>query len=132
MSRLSIEALEKAVATIEKAVMEYEQHPDLLSCRDGAIQRFEITMDLSWKLLQRVLMERFSVQIGLLRSKKDLFREAATYELIADTERWLQHYESRNDTSHVYDEDVAARVFEHIKEFLPDVRDLVIRLKNVA
>ncbi|MEO5334932.1 MAG: nucleotidyltransferase substrate binding protein, partial [Magnetococcus sp. YQC-5] len=120
------------VEAIEKGLLEYEQHPDLLSCRDGVIQRFEVAMDLSWKLLQRVLKERFSLQIDLLRTKKDLFREAATYKLIIDTECWLDHYDSRNDTSHVYDEDVANDVFEHISEFLPDVRDLLIRLKNVA
>lgn len=132
MSRLSLESLEKAIVTIEKGLIEYEQHPDLLSIRDGIIQRFEITMDLSWKLLQRVLKEKFGVQSGLLNAKKDLFREAASYELIVDAERWIEHYNSRNETSHIYDEDVASDVFEHVSEFLPDVKDLLVSLKNVA
>lgn len=131
MSRLSVEALERAVAALEEGFREYEAHP-VLTMRDGVIQRFEMTMDLAWKLLQRTLKDVLAISPGLMRTRQDLFRLAAEYELITDTERWLGHYEARNQTSHIYDGDLANQVFALIPAFLPDVRELVARLKGVA
>jgi nucleotidyltransferase substrate binding protein (TIGR01987 family) len=132
MSRLSFEALEKAVSSIEEGLMEYQQYPHLLSIRDGIIQRFEIAMDLAWKLIQRVLKEVHQVDFNNLRTKKDLFREAATYQLITNVDHWFMHYEARSNTSHTYDEKIAAQVFADIPVFLSDVDELIKRLHNVA
>ncbi|MBF0173637.1 MAG: hypothetical protein HQL83_09350 [Magnetococcales bacterium] len=49
-------------------------------------------MDLSWKLLQRTLKDILTINPGLIRTKEDMFRVAAEYELITNTERWLGHY----------------------------------------
>ncbi|MBF0145832.1 MAG: nucleotidyltransferase substrate binding protein [Magnetococcales bacterium] len=91
MSRLRVEALELAVAALEEGLREYGDHP-VLTMRDGVIQRFEIAMDLSWKLLQRTLKDILTINPGLIRTKEDMFRVAAEYELITNTERWLGHY----------------------------------------
>ena len=131
MSRLSVEALELAVAALEEGLREYADHP-VLTMRDGVIQRFEIAMDLSWKLLQRTLKDILTINPGLIRTKEDMFRIAAEYELITNTERWLGHYEARNQTSHIYDANLAGQVFDRISSFLPDVRELVVRLKNAG
>lgn len=131
MSRLSVDALELAVAALEEGLREYALHP-VLTMRDGVIQRFEIAMDLSWKLLQRTLKDILTINPGLIRTKEDMFRIAAEYELITNTERWLGHYEARNQTSHIYDANLAVQVFDRISSFLPDVRELVVRLKNAA
>ncbi|HAT51268.1 MAG: nucleotidyltransferase substrate binding protein [Nitrospirae bacterium] len=130
-SRLSVEALELAVAALEEGLREYEMYP-LLTMRDGVIQRFEIAMDLSWKLLQRTLKDILAISPGLMRTKQDMFRIAAEYELITNTEAWLGHYEARNQTSHLYDRDLAAHVFKQIPAFLPNVRELVVRLKDAS
>ncbi len=131
MSRLSVEALELAVAALEEGLREYAEHP-VLTMRDGVIQRFEIAMDLSWKLLQRTLKDILTINPGLIRTKEDMFRVAAEYALIKETVRWLGHYEARNQTAHIYDADLAAQVFDRISLFLPDVRELVARLKDAA
>ncbi|MEO5362940.1 MAG: nucleotidyltransferase substrate binding protein [Magnetococcus sp. DMHC-8] len=131
MSRLSVEALELAVSTLEEGLREYAEHP-VLTMRDGVIQRFEIAMDLSWKLLQRTLKDILTINPGLIRTKENMFRVAAEYELIMNTERWLGHYEARNQTSHIDDANLAVQVFDRIASFLPDVRELVVRLKNAA
>jgi len=78
MTRLSVEALELAVAAVEQGLQEHEQYSALLSVRDGVIQRFEIAMDVSWKLMQRALREIYGVAEENLRTKKDIFREAAS------------------------------------------------------
>lgn len=130
-SRLSVEALELAVAALEEGLREYKMYP-LLTMRDGVIQRFEIAMDLSWKLLQRTLKDVLAISPGLMRTKQDMFRIAAEYELITNTGDWLEHYEARNQTSHIYDRNLADRVFEQIPAFLPNVRELVMRLKGAS
>ncbi|MEO5344842.1 MAG: nucleotidyltransferase substrate binding protein [Magnetococcus sp. YQC-9] len=130
-SRLSVEALELAVTALEEGLREYALHP-VLTMRDGVIQRFEIAMDLSWKLLQRTLKDVLAISPGLMRTKQDLFRIAAEYELITNTEAWLGHYEARNQTSHIYDRDLASHVFKQIPAFLPNVRELVVRLKGAS
>lgn len=127
MSQLSVEALLLSVNALEQGFVEYDQYPQLLTVRDGIIQRFKIAMDLSRQILVRVLKEMFLLEEA--RAKKDTFREAAKLGLIADVEAWLGHLEARNRTSHTYDSVIAAQVFEHIPSFLPDARDLLQRLQ---
>lgn len=130
MSKLSFEALELAIAALEQGLIEHEQYPQLLTVRDGVIQRFEIAMDVSRQLMIRVLKEVFSLDEA--SAKKDTIREAATLGLIADAEAWMGHLAARNRTSHTYDSVIAEQVFAHIPSFLPDARDLLQRLRTHA
>jgi nucleotidyltransferase substrate binding protein (TIGR01987 family) len=124
--------LEKAIAQLEAGLQTMSTNPTDDLHRDGVIQRFEYTMDLAWKLLQRFLTQHFQVQDAAIRSKKDIFREAARLRLIADAEQWIGHYEARNETSHDYNQDKADAVFERAKMFLPDVQDLLEVLRRVS
>lgn len=132
MTRLSVEALEKALARLDEGFSEAERYPELLTVRDGVIQRFEIAMDLSWKLMQRALKDIYQVNEGDLLSKKDIFRQAAKYHLLEDTETWFGHYDARNKTSHIYDSEEAARAFERARAFLTDAKVTLERLRNAA
>lgn len=127
---LSFEALELAIAALEQGLREHEQYPQLLTVRDGVIQRFEIALDVSQKLMKRVLRDIYKLEPA--RIAKNTAREAAELGLIADTEAWIGHIDARNDTAHTYDNAIATRVFERIPMFLSDARDLLIRLKNAA
>jgi nucleotidyltransferase substrate binding protein (TIGR01987 family) len=131
MTELSLEALKLVIAALEQGLSEHAQYPQLLTVRDGVIQRFEIAMDVSRQLLVRVLKEVFSIEEA--SAKKDTFREAAKLGLIADAEAWLGHLAARNRTSHIYDSAIADQVFARVPLFLPDVRDLYRRLlRHVA
>jgi len=99
--------------------------------RDGVIQRFEYSMDLSWKLIQRYLKIYTEIDEASLRTKKDLFREAARLKLITNAEAWIGHYEARNETSHVYNLETAKAVFERAAMFLPDAKELLESLHHV-
>lgn len=125
---LSFEALEKAIAAIEDGLVEHEQYPQLTTVRDGVIQRFEVAIDVSQKLMKRVLLETFKIEPA--RVQKNTAREAAAMGLIADAEAWIGHINARNDTAHTYDNAKANQVFQTIPGFLPDARDLLKRLKN--
>ena len=128
--QLSFEALELAIAALEQGLREHEQYPQLLTVRDGVIQRFEIAVDVSQKLMKRVLRDVYNIEPA--RIAKNTAREAAEMGLIADAEAWIGHIDARNDSAHTYDNEIAERVFQRIAVFLPDARDLLVRLKHAA
>ena len=127
---LSFDALEKVIAVLEEGLLEHAQYPQLLTVRDGVIQRFEVAVDVSQKLMKRVLLDVF--RIDAARVQKNTAREAASMGLIADAEAWIGHITARNETSHTYDSAKANQVFQTIPGFLPDARDLLARLKNAV
>lgn len=136
MSEISFEALRLAVKAMEEGLDDYRYAEEtqsrlLLSVRDGAIQRFETAMDLSRKLILRVLKDKFALD-DLTANNKTFIRESAKYGLIADAEAWMQHLEARNQTSHTYDAAIAHGVFSHIPAFLTDAKDLLERLHRVT
>lgn len=90
--------------------------------RDSAIKRFEFTVELAWKCIQKFLRE----QKIICRSPKECLKEAFKFGLIADDERWLGVIEDRNITAHTYDEEVADEVYKR----LPGYKDLFAQLKE--
>lgn len=91
--------------------LEVENPSDLE--REGIIQRFEYTFDLAWKTLKDYL--EFQGYQDLTGSR-DSFRQAYRQGLISDGDVWMQMIESRNLTSHIYDEETAEEIFNSIKE----------------
>ena len=96
MTSLNLEPLEKAIAQLHVGIAQSKGDPDNDLLRDGVIQRFEYTMDLSWKMIQRYLKHIAQVEESAIRTKKDLFREAARLKIIIDAEEWIEHYEARS------------------------------------
>ncbi len=92
---------------------------DLL--RDGAIQRFEFTLELAWKTLRRCLKAKGSQ----VNHPKDVIREAAAEGWIPAPEKWLEFIDLRNETSHIYDEPTARKIFEALPEFHDELRKLI-------
>lgn len=133
MAKISLDALHLAVNSVEAALDDYqfakEHQPRLmLSVRDGAIQRFEVSMDLTRQLVIRVLKETYSMEEA--QAKKGWIREAAKLGMIADAERWFGFLSARDRSSHTYDSEIASHVFKQIEDFLSDARDLLKRLEN--
>ena len=79
--------------------------------RAGVIQFFEMTFELSWKMLKDYLTsEGFTPQ-----SPRETLKQAFQAELISDGATWLQALEDRNLTVHTYDDQTAQRIEETIK-----------------
>ncbi len=83
-----------------------------LTIRDGVIQRFEFTAELSWKTMREYLLMQ---EIGDINNPKNVLREALSNSIIMDGEGWLSIIRDRNSTSHVYDEEDADEIFARIK-----------------
>lgn len=79
--------------------------------RDGAIQRFEFTLDLAWKVVKTYMEE----EKGLIcRSPKDCFRNAYQAGLFSYSDEWLQLVDLRNETVHTYKKEIADKVFAQL------------------
>lgn len=97
--------------------------------RDGCIQRFEYTVELSWRLIRKLLLELGRSDVSA--SPKPLVRAAATEGWIEDVEDWLDFIEARNLTSHSYKEAIANKVYQSARVFPPYVDKLIEKLKSV-
>lgn len=76
--------------------------------KEGVIQRFEYTHELAWKVMKDFLKHRGNTT---LFASKDSTREAFAAGLIQKGEIWMDMIESRNKTSHTYNENTADDIF---------------------
>ena len=117
MSEITVTRLQKALNALKNG---YKDLPSELE-RDGLIQRFEYTLELCWKTSKKVLLSH-GVEVD---TPKNVIRELGQLNWISNPERWIDYIDKRNETSHMYNEDVAVRIFKVIKEFISDVEALI-------
>ena len=99
-------ALKKLKIALEKNIADDELY------LDGLIQRFEFCFELSWKVMQNFLSyEGISVN-----SPRSAIRKSFENEIIFDVESWLDMLESRNLSTHTYDELTAKEIYKNIEE----------------
>ena len=80
--------------------------------RGGLIQFYEMSFELSWKLLKDYLTEEgFEI-----KTPRQAIKQAFQSEIIEDGRKWLEALEDRNLTSHTYDEETAVKVIKEIRE----------------
>ncbi len=95
--------------------------------RDGAIQRFEYTVELAWRLIRKKLLELGRADISA--SPKPIIRQAAAEGWITEVDSWLAFIEARNLSSHSYKNAIADQVFAAAQKFPSLVDALIARLK---
>lgn len=88
---------------------------------DATIRRFGFTFELTWKFLK----EYFYQQGVDLNYPKEILQQAFTSKLIDDEKIWLQMLHDRNMTSHSYDQELADKIYHHIKEYVPELKKLL-------
>lgn len=119
---MNISFLEKAIARLEEGLARYQQDIHDAQIRDGLIQRFEFTYDLSYKTLKRYL-ESVSPKPEEYDSMPfaDMIRSANEQGLLqGNWPKWRVYRDMRNRTSHTYDEDIALEVVAGIPQFLTE------------
>lgn len=98
------DSFRKAFLQLSKAV-EIAKSRDLSELeKQGLIQAFEFTHELAWKTLKDFLESRG--ETGIYASK-DATRKAFAAGLIEDGETWMEMIQSRNRSSHTYNEAIA-------------------------
>jgi len=94
--------------------------------RAGIIQFFEITFELSWKLLKDYL----TTEGYEITSPREAIKQAFQSGLIKEGTVWLMALEDRNLTTHTYDEKTALRVEKKIREsYFPLLKELRMTFK---
>ncbi len=118
--------LQKALASLQAALAQ----PKNEFVRDAAIQRFEYTYELSWKMLKRHLDESEGAATVDPLSRKDLFRLGGERGIVENVEAWLAYHRARNETSHTYDENKAEQVYDIARQFAGDAEKLLRELER--
>jgi nucleotidyltransferase substrate binding protein (TIGR01987 family) len=129
---LDISALERAILRLEEAVAAYQLDMSQSLIRDGLVQRFEFTYEISHKLLRRYLAANPGPPEAISTANfADLIRIANQQDLLlGDWPRWKAFRDMRARTSHSYNEAVALDVVAGIPGFLDEARFLRDRLRE--
>ncbi|MBI5356162.1 nucleotidyltransferase substrate binding protein [Candidatus Collierbacteria bacterium] len=116
--------LKTALSRLEEALKEVKNQLD----KDGAIQRFEFVFELTWKTLKDFAEDKGRMEAN---SPKGAFRVAADLGVIGDPQPWFEFLKSRNDSSHLYNEESANRVFSQLPDFVSAMKDLIVSLDKI-
>ena len=114
---LHLETLKKALATLKEVLLE----PYSLVARDAAIQRFEYTFELTWKVLKKIS----KIEGMESPSPRHALRAAHQLGLISNPDLWFEFLDDRNQTSHTYSGLTADKVFNGAKKLPPALDDLI-------
>jgi nucleotidyltransferase substrate binding protein (TIGR01987 family) len=131
-NELDLTPLANAVERLAEGLAEYQQNTSYALIRDGLVQRFEFTYEISHKMLKRYLAlalaspaEFDSMPFG------DLIRTGNEQGLLlSDWSNWKRYREMRSKTSHTYDEGIALQVVAGIPGFLAEARYLLEQLQR--
>ncbi len=102
----------RALVQLENAVKLAEERKLSDLEKQGLIQAFEFTHELSWN----VMKDYFEYQgaADLITGSRDATKEAFNKGIIHKGEEWMDMIKSRNKTSHTYDLNVADSIVEKI------------------
>ena len=130
--KLDLNPLLNAVNRLSEGLTRYEKDIADTQIRDGLIQRFEFSYEISHKMLKRYLEavsptpEQFDAM-----AFADLIRSGNEQGLLlSDWSQWRIYREMRSKTSNTYDEDVAIQVVQGIPAFLEEARHLLKQLQE--
>ena len=119
----SYENLGRALSRLEEALQENQLNSLMV---DGTIQRFEFTIELYWKTLKRLLLSE-----GIeAKTPREVLKEAFQAGWLKDESAWLQMLKDRNETSHVYDEEMALRILSNIVGYFPEMKATFLYLQK--
>lgn len=132
IDKLYLTPFENALARLQEGYARYQQDIKDNQIRDGLIQRFEFTYEISHKMLKRYL-ERTSPNPGQFDSMPfaDLIRNGNEQSLLlSDWNQWNIFREMRSKSSHTYNEDIALEVVSVIADFIAEAKVLLEQLQK--
>jgi nucleotidyltransferase substrate binding protein (TIGR01987 family) len=123
---LELRSFDKVMFLLNEGILRYQKDITDTQIRDGLIQRFEFTYELSHKMLKRFLELTSASPANIDElAFQDLIRTGNEQGLLlSDWTKWKKYREMRSRTSHTYDESVALQVVAEIPMFLQEARFL--------
>jgi nucleotidyltransferase substrate binding protein (TIGR01987 family) len=129
-AKLDFSSLRNALARLAEGYVRYQSDVSDIQIRDGLIQRYEFTYEISHKMLKRHLeMTAANPEAFDALPFADLIRTGNEQSLLkSDWSAWKIFREMRAKTSHTYDEHIAQTVVQVIPAFIEEIDFLVKRL----
>jgi nucleotidyltransferase substrate binding protein (TIGR01987 family) len=127
---LDLTNLANAVERLRDGLARLDADPGDTLLRDGVIQRFEFTYELSHKMLRRYLAETAPNPDTIDDMEfPDLIRTGNQHGLLlGEWKAWKDYRTDRARTSHTYDQQTAVTVVSHIPAFLEEATFLLRQL----
>jgi nucleotidyltransferase substrate binding protein (TIGR01987 family) len=114
---------------LEDAVKLFNERELSLIEKQGLIQAFEFTHELSWNVLKDYLEYQGNFNI---RGSRDAVKKGFEYNLIYDGEVWMQMIETRNITTHTYDKSIVDKIInEIINKYFDEFKKFAIEMKKL-
>ena len=134
---LALDSMQKAVSALAAVLAKSDDLEFMNSLDDvariaikaGVVQHFEFTYELCWKFVKRWLETNISAGVADGVTRRELFRLAAENRLLDDVDQWMRYHEARNLTSHIYQPEIAERVYNTTHEFSRDAEHLLAALE---
>jgi len=126
---LNTDHLKRCIGTLETSLAMYEDAaPDSIDqevFRNAIVKGYELTQEMSFKLLKRAL-KAFGHGGKKLDTTpvKEILRLAATHGLMTleEVERWFAYRDNRNNTAHDYGEGFAKQTLVLLPAFIADAK----------
>lgn len=109
---ISLGNLERGVRRLDEALAEPATNSLAV---DGTIQRFEFVIELFWKTFRRALLEE-GVET---RTPREALTAANRAGWLEDPDLWITMLKDRNETSHLYNEQMARAIYDRIHSYQP-------------
>ena len=120
---------EKALAILERVFLIGRERELTEAEQMGLIQSFEFSFELAWKLMKDFLASRGVAEIF---GSKDAIRQAFSAGLIENGQVWMDMIDSRNETSHAYDEKIAHRVVSRVSvSYLDEFKEFLVSMRKL-
>lgn len=95
--------------------------------RTAAIKNFELTFELSWKAMKRLLEFREGEN---LPSTTAVIKKGFSYGLISNEKDWMEIIGLRNKAVHAYGEVLAISVYENLNSTITHFEDCLKKMKS--
>jgi nucleotidyltransferase substrate binding protein (TIGR01987 family) len=120
----------KAFRQLEEAVFLYRKRKLSNLEKQGLIQSYEFTQELSWKVLKDFLESRGVQEIF---GSKDAVKEAFKTGLIENGNIWMDMIKSKNMSSHTYDESTIEEIIDLInKKYFDEFKNFENRMNKLV
>jgi len=118
----------KAFLNLSNTNNSLEKENKLITYTDALIKQFELLYDLTWKYFKQLLKERFSIEAN---SPRKVFQDCFQQKLLTneETNQLIEMIDSRNQTTHVYDETVADDISKKILVYYNTLDKIIKKFK---
>ena len=127
MASISKQEFLKALHSLQEAyIFSQKQSLSLIEksiSRDACIQRYEYSIELTWKLMKKIMGSSSA-------TSRPIIREMAQNDYIQNPKKWFVFINARNKTSHAYDEAIAQDVYEVIPDFIKEIETLLPKINE--